>query len=189
VLQALANLVQQQEVMLQQLQQLNMAPPTQMQQQTPADAAACPAVEPVQDTVTCNGCSGSGNAQMSGAFKSPFLLRQDQLEQLLNRNGTSGNNNSSSSHPDVAAASALNPSGDDTNRWQSPFDLPSSAAAAAGVGQYQQQQQQQYAEQQQHFAEQPPGYAFQLLQQATAEQWERVASMTAVVSRQLGYCS
>jgi hypothetical protein len=71
LLQALANLVQQQEVMLQQLQQLNMASPTQQQQQQqqlPAAAFACPGPGPTQATSTCiiiNGSNGSssGDAQ------------------------------------------------------------------------------------------------------------------------------
>jgi hypothetical protein len=197
MLQALANLVQQQEVMLQQLQQLNMAAPTQQQQQqqqVPADVTAYPAAGAARKDnstyVGINGSSGSSGSSKNvqphvaaacrtgGTFKSPFMLRQDELEQLLNRSSTSDNYNSSS-HPDAAATGVErnNNSSNDARRWQSPFNRPSSAAAGAGVGPAQQQQQQQ-----QQLAEQQPGYAFQLLQQATADQWERVASMTAVVS-------
>jgi hypothetical protein len=195
-LQALANLVKQQELMLQQLQLLNLTDAAQQQQQEEqqqlsagapgqqqqqqqhqpaADAAACTA----DHTSTCNGSSSSDKQLNSAAtacrkvtaYKSPFMLRHDELETLLNKSSAGTPTNNSSSSNEAAEVAGGDPSSQGAaSCWQSPFSLPADAAAnAAGAGQLQQSTPQH-------------GYAFQLLQQATAEQWERVASMTAVVS-------
>jgi hypothetical protein len=173
VLQALANLVKQQEIMLQQLQQLSMAPLGHQQHPTPDAAAAGTTAD---HAATCNDSGnisshsnqqsrGVGVCRNSSTYRSPFMLRHEELEQLLDKSSAGGSNHTNSSTDEAVVVTGVHASSSGAA-----VGLASDAATGAQTVQQRQPVQQQ-------------GYAFQLLQQATAEQWERVARMTALVSR------